>query len=262
MFGGLFGLDYRQRVFLQVSQLSPTILTLIFLYLTHDALVTTLSIQLLTFVLSPIIYIKYLSKEREIKTYFFNELVNKSDQIRVGLSGFLGAFVLPFTMYLFIYEFRYESLLSMKIPIVENSPIYIFFLCFFLAIINPILEEIYWRLFLFKTFKDTDTNRNMINTFYVLYQFFVLYYITQNGLSSIVMTFTYFSIGKSFERIKDKFGIISTILTHLGFSLSLMIIMFDIIYLKQHTKSDLPLVIVQEKYFPKNVPLLHEHNNH
>ena len=43
---------------------------------------------------------------------------------------------------------------------------------------NPILEELFWRLFLMKTYKDSEINRNIMTFNYILYHWIALYIMT------------------------------------------------------------------------------------
>lgn len=78
MFGGISGLSFIQKCYLELSMVFTIVLPLAMLPLTDDALITTLSYQLCCLVVVPLVYIKYLSKEKEITPYFIDEFRNKS----------------------------------------------------------------------------------------------------------------------------------------------------------------------------------------
>lgn len=78
MFGGFFGLTLSQKIYLEISMVLPIILPIIVLKIIDDALISLIAYQLLCCIIIPYGYIKYLSKEKEISPYFFNEFRDKS----------------------------------------------------------------------------------------------------------------------------------------------------------------------------------------
>ena len=252
MFEGLFGLQRNQKMYLHGALLAPAFVVWLVLFQSKDGLTALLALQLICYLLAPFIYIRYLSKEREIKIYFLNELRNRSEQVRNGFWGFVGATGILFSMYFFIYEFRYPMLMSLDIPITINAPYLITFAIFFIFV-NPVLEELFWRLFMLKTFKDNDFNKSLVIFHYALYHVVVLLYIME-WKTAFLMVFTYFSIGKSLEYIKYKYGLISAILTHFGLSLGFALIFLDVIYSQTGLKHQ-----NQSVEFPSFVPLYHNH---
>lgn len=56
-----------------------------------------------------------------------------------------------FMAYIFIYEFRTKIIYMLDIPVSYN-PIYMVLFIFCMAIINPILEEWFWRIFITKIY--------------------------------------------------------------------------------------------------------------
>jgi len=77
MLGGLFDLSLKQKSMLHFIQLSPTIISFISLAYIQDALLSIIAIQIISFIMLPIYYIKSLSKEKEIEPYFHNEFSNR-----------------------------------------------------------------------------------------------------------------------------------------------------------------------------------------
>lgn len=78
MFGGISGLSFIQKCYLELSMIFAIVFPLAMLPLTDDALITTLSYQICCLIAVPLVYIKYLSKEKEITPYFIDEFRNKS----------------------------------------------------------------------------------------------------------------------------------------------------------------------------------------
>jgi hypothetical protein len=78
MFGGFFGLNARQKIFIELCMISPILLPPICLNFLDDALLALFSYQFFCTGLLPYCYLKYLSKEKDISPYFFNELRESS----------------------------------------------------------------------------------------------------------------------------------------------------------------------------------------
>lgn len=77
MFGGLSGLSLVQKIYLECSMLSAISLPILLLNLIDDALATTLLYQAICLIAFPALYIKYLSKEKDLAPYFLSEFRNK-----------------------------------------------------------------------------------------------------------------------------------------------------------------------------------------
>lgn len=137
-----------------ISCFSPIFVTISVLHFTNDALTTLLSLQAISYLLIPYLYINYLSKEGEISPYFMNEFQNRMYQIKSGVSLFASAFGLVVVSYIILFEFRHKLLMIISIPIKYNF-IYIFLFFIFYGIINPVLEEWFWRIFVPKTYPNS-----------------------------------------------------------------------------------------------------------
>jgi hypothetical protein len=65
MLGGLYGLNLTQHTYLLLAQFLPSLIVGLGLFYLNEALTTLIIIQL-TYVIVPMLYIRILSKEREI----------------------------------------------------------------------------------------------------------------------------------------------------------------------------------------------------
>lgn len=98
------------------------------------------------YVASSLLYIKLISKEQEIAPYLINELRSIHLQCQKGLSLGLSAFLL-LTIYSIIILKLGRVVLPKHLDFGEESRTY--WPAFLLVgVVNPILEEWYWRLFL------------------------------------------------------------------------------------------------------------------
>lgn len=86
MYGGIFGLRNNQKCYLYINMLLPSLLVIYGLKTKLDGLYMIIIYQLICCLLLPNIYIKLLSKEKEIRylnkhyfrAYFINELNNRN----------------------------------------------------------------------------------------------------------------------------------------------------------------------------------------
>ena len=235
MLGGLFGLDNKQRGYMAASCIAPTLITISAIHFSKDALFTIVCLQAIGYLLVPYLYIRYLSKEGEVQAYFLNEVQDRFNQIKTGLSLFASAFGLVVFAYILLFEFRLNLLMILTIPI-KVSAIYIFAFFVLYGIVNPVLEEWFWRIFVPKTYPDSERNKWLLNLNYTFFHYVIIGYI-MDWKYAIGVTSTFYSIGQSFEFIKKKYGIITGMICHLGMSLASTIALMDILYLEHQNKA-------------------------
>lgn len=101
-----------------------------------------------------------------------------------------------------------------------------------LVFANPLLEEWFWRVFLVKTLENSSKIRDWINLHYGIYHFYIIFHLI--GLkSAFIFTMTYLSFGRSMQFMKEKYGYLSCVFTHLGISLGILFVFFDVLYLQK-----------------------------
>lgn len=250
MFGGLFGLSIRQKVYLHLSLASPSIVALVTMFTMHSWL-NTLAIYLaVSTLILPFIYIRFLSKERETKAYLINEFRQRGKQVDVGLKCLLGAFVIVFLMYFFIYEFRHAFLEKLQLPIRYNYP-YLIGIGLLMAIAVPIAEEWFWRTFAIKSFPESDTNKKLIAGYYAFYHW-VMFMFMMDWKAATLLVGTFYSMAVTMDYVRNKYGLITAWLLHIGINTSLTLVFLDVVVgrmemMKSH--SDIP------KYLKINKPL-------
>lgn len=137
--------------------------------------------------------------------------------------------------YMIFYEFSYVTILLAHIPVTYN-PIYFILLLISLVFLNPVLEEWFWRIFLNKTLENSDKMLDFVNLHYGIYHSYIIYYVI--GFKSAVMfTLTYLSFGRSMQFMKEKYGYISCLFTHIGLSLGMVLCFCDAIYNQEQFSS-------------------------
>lgn len=225
---GVFGLDTKQKLCMYGIVAAPLIVTPLALLITNDALFTMFILQVVCYLGLPYWYIKRISKEGEVSIYFINEFHDRLAQIKYGITFAIVSFSIMVAYYVFLYEFKHNMLAMLKIPVVFNA-LYLFIFCIFLAVVNPIMEEWFWRLFLEKTLGQKKSL--FIQISYALFHYAILTLVMDWKLAILFST-TFYSIARAFSHIKETKGIISCVIGHIGLSIACTIAFLDVLYIE------------------------------
>lgn len=212
------------------AQAAPMVVMLSTLFYFENIALAFFNLNLIAYILIPYIYIRFLSKEKEIKPYFMNEFRDRHKQVKTGLSLAASAFGLLMFSYIFLYEFRHNMLRMIHVPIPRQG-IELLFLFLTMQVINPILEEWFWRIFLPKTQSQHTLKPWIINSNYTLFHFVILWFCLK-WKYAIGLATTFFQIGRSFDYIRDKYGIVTGILTHIGLSFASFFVICDLLLIE------------------------------
>eukprot|EP01017_Pseudomicrothorax_dubius_P037781 TRINITY_DN5584_c0_g1_i5.p1 TRINITY_DN5584_c0_g1~~TRINITY_DN5584_c0_g1_i5.p1 ORF type:complete len:205 (-),score=28.15 TRINITY_DN5584_c0_g1_i5:174-788(-) len=121
---------------------------------------------------------------------------------------------------------------NMRLPVRSNY-LYLGAMTIEFVFINPILEQIYWNVFLVGLCepgkKITLRTVAKITTFFGLYHFFTISYIIGIRLA-IPATIGISFAGLCFLFIRCHFGLLASILTHLGADLGIVLVIFDLVF--------------------------------
>jgi len=153
----------------------------------------------------------------------------KSDEIKkYGLIFLVIPIIGILTSYLIFKCFFLKGFITeMRLPNFSNS-FYILLLCIDFIIVNPVVEELFWRIFCNLIIEDSTMKGKVISAFhFALYHWFVVYYISQSGLISTILAFSIFILGHFFTEIKKRYGILACIIVHIGVDLSAGIALWD-----------------------------------
>jgi membrane protease YdiL (CAAX protease family) len=121
----------------------PTLITLLF-----PSLLTILLLTQLFYVVVIVVYVQFLSLEKSYYPYYSSELTNTAKQLRKGKELGISAFLL-ITIYGIIILKIGKIALPHLINLGTTADTYIWAIVL-LALLNPLLEELFWRLFLLK----------------------------------------------------------------------------------------------------------------
>ena len=131
-------------------------------------------------------------------------------------------------VYAGVIEFKSSWISQLNLPL-KFELFYLLSLGFLFGIINPVVEEIYWRIFLVKIYPDDLKHRLLINTFYASYHFFVVEYIFGWRLG-VLGACAVFVLGLVIDFVRRKVGLIAAILMHMGVDFAVVMVFADIIF--------------------------------
>lgn len=83
-----------------------------------------------------------------------------------------------------------------------------------------------------KTYSETENYRVLINSTYTLFHLVILFKIFNDWEFAIGFSMYFYSIGRAFEHIRSKFGLITCLLAHYGMTFAssiAILIVFELI---------------------------------
>jgi membrane protease YdiL (CAAX protease family) len=203
-----------QSLFLELIQLSPILVVFTVLWPTNDALLTLFVFHALSMIGLPWLYSKVY--DVDIRTPLIPAMGNMGKQILIGtFFGTLSAVVVPMIFDFYLDTFGFIKVTTAKIPLQYN---WIYLLTFFFqfTIINPIVEEVFWRYFIGNLVGKTQYNKMILSAHFGLYHFFVVDYVMRDAMLSLVCAVVITGLGRILHEIRDRFGLVAAILAHLG----------------------------------------------
>jgi len=158
--------------------------------------------------------IREQKKFQQIKQYGFLFLV-------IPIIGIVSSYLFFKTSFLKNY------ISEMRLPNFSDST-YTLLLCIDFVLVNPVIEELFWRIFCNLIIEDSTLKGKHISALhFALYHWFVVYYISQSALIASVLAFSIFILGHFFSEIKKRYGILACIIVHIGVDLSAGIALWD-----------------------------------
>ena len=204
-----------QHLLIELLQTSPIFVVCLVLHQSHCGILTLFCFHLFSMITLPLLFCKIykVNLYHELLQHFKTKL-----KVQTLIGSILGAVIMIGMMIAFILYvelFSWEKILAARIPLQWNTSYLMMFSVVFSSI-NPIFEEFFWRLFLGSILpKDQKTKWN-ISVHYGLYHFFVVDYILKDHLIALALTVIIIILGRILHYLKDHFGLISAIITHVG----------------------------------------------
>lgn len=218
-------LSNRDDLILNNMKHLPLIIILMILYTTENGLVTIIIYDIFL-ILVPLIHNNIIRKNNT--SYILDGLFHKKiKQFMVGILGFFTFFIIPIAIYFFLcYQYN-NYFLIFKFPIYNNSFIYIIFFIL-MGFFTPLLEEYFWRVFLFKYRKLCLNEQFIIHFNFGCLYLFIFNYIL-NFCNGIIYGGLFLITAVILNELKRKFGFLTIYLCRIGMNLAFCLIFILII---------------------------------
>jgi len=211
----IFEFSKDQFLFIELTLVLTLFSAPILLWTTADGVLCLTIYIVLFIVIIPLGYMTFLFKgKRAFEYYFTGELSFKRNLLNWGVFLSLIAFGLHFLIgwVYFDYFVKYETF---DFPIeIENDLEMSLFLMVFLTF-YPVCEELYWRVFIAKTFPRTEFYYILNSLHYGLLHIFVLLQITGVGVS-LMMGVYFFGVGCLFIYLKRLIKFVNVVMIHVS----------------------------------------------
>jgi len=219
-------LSFKEWILFELIQLSPVFVVFSLLYTTHDFLLTLVTFHLLLIYL-PMLFLKKKKLETAFQT-MMKEHKKISEVKKYGLLFLIIPAIGIISTYLIVKCFFLKNLIpNMRLPSFED-PVYVLLLCIDFILVNPVVEELFWRIFCHLFVSDSSWKGKLtIALHFALYHWFVIFFITNNALISTVVAFSIILLGHLLTEIKQRYGILAAIVMHVGVDLSAAIVLWD-----------------------------------
>ena len=226
----LFSFTKDQFLFIEMTLILTLFSTPIILWCTEDALLTLIIYIILFQIMIPLGYMILLFKgKRAFEYYFTGELSFKKNLMSWGVLYGIIAFGLHFLLSWIYFEYfmNYESL---QFPIDFSYSLSLSLFVMIFLTFYPIFEEVYWRIFIAKTFPRTDFYYILNALHYGLLHIFVLMQLTGVGFSLIAGVY-FWAIGCLFLYLKRFIKIVNVILIHISMNAGIVLGLY-VFYIK------------------------------
>jgi hypothetical protein len=224
----IWQVTFKERLVLELIMLAPALVVLLVLFTTSNFLLTLIIFHVVLISL-PLMFLKKRDLRAEWKWLLFQEILRKGGRMKHSLKLIALPVVLCMTCYMgfrrFHHTFEVESL---RIPSLTES-ITTILLGLEFVILNPIIEEIFWRVFCdsFIGQGRTFLQKLDLSFHYAIFHWFVIYFICQDVLLSFIGFFFIWFLGYTLVITKQKAGLITAMLIHLGVDLSAGLAIWD-----------------------------------
>ena len=224
----IWKLSFKERITLEGIMLGPAFIVLAVLFTTSNFLLTLFVFHLFLIGI-PLMYLNRRGLKTEWKWVLFQEMMQKAARIKHSVKLVALPVILCLISYIgFRNIHKGFNIEALRVPSFSES-VTTLLLGFEFVILNPILEEIFWRVFCdsFLGQGKTFLQRLDLGFHFAVYHWFVIYFICQDALlSSVGFLFIWF-LGYVLTITKQKAGLITAMLIHMGIDLSAALVVLD-----------------------------------
>lgn len=218
----LFEFSKEQFIFMELSLILTLFACPVLLWTTENGLISLIVYMGLFQIAIPLCYMVFLFKgKRAFEYYFTGELTMRKNLLKWGALFSLFSFGVNFLIswIYFAYFLDYEST-TFPVDFANGYTISLFIVVF--ITFYPFLEEIYWRVFIAKTFPRTEFYYILNSLHYGLVHLFVLLQFTGFGVAFTAGVY-FFAIGCVLIYIKRFIRLPSVILIHIAMNLGFVL---------------------------------------
>jgi len=214
-----------QQLYLQLLQLSPIAIVSLVLWPSNDAMLTLLCFHVISMVVLPLLYCN--SYGIDINSLLSNQSRNLKKQVQVGsIMGILGLIGMVVCFQLYVGYFGEQFILGAKIPVQFNW-FYLNVFFFMFSVINPVVEELFWRILVEHETEKTELGKWTVAFYYGLYHFFVIDYVIRDAVLALILTCCVVILGRILSHMKEKYGLYATIIAHAGVDAGLCAVLYE-----------------------------------
>ena len=229
MLKGKLHLTLRERLTLELMMLTPIAVVFAVLRTTHSFILTLFGFHVFL-VAYPIIFMKKKNVHIDWISLFKQDLQKYARKFKHDINLVAVPTILIVACYVIFRRifpnYAYESI---RIPLVSDSLIAALLVVEFI-IINPIVEEVFWRFFcdMFIGRGQTVLQKLDVAFHFALYHWFVVHYIFQDPFLATAGFFGLLNLGFILSIVKQKFGLITAMIIHVGVDLAVGIVILDL----------------------------------
>jgi len=228
LFQGKLDLTIKERAILELMMLTPIAVVLAVLYTTHSFVLTLLGFHV-ALIAYPIIF----SRRKNVNIDWIGLLKQDLQKYVRKLQQDMNLLAVPCAMIVGCYlsfrivfpDYAYHTL---RMPSIHETVTAVILFVEF-VFINPVVEEIFWRFFcdLFLGRGKTILNKMDVAFHFALYHWFVVYYMTSDIYLTTVGAGALFVVGYGLTLIKQKYGLITAMIVHVGVDLAAGVVVWD-----------------------------------
>jgi membrane protease YdiL (CAAX protease family) len=221
-------LTKKERLGLEMLMLSPIPIVLAILYTTHDYLVTLIVFHV-ALIVGPLIFLKKKNIHINWKNLLKQDLSKNSRKMNNDVFLVAAPTVLLTIAYvLFRTAFPDYDYGRLRFPSIHDRTVAILLAIEFI-IINPIVEELFWRFFcdLLIGQGKTFAQKADVCFHFGLYHWFVIFFITQDPILAAAGMLAIMNLGYILTIVKQRSGLITAMIIHVGIDLAAGIVAVD-----------------------------------
>jgi len=229
LFKGTVSLTRKERLVLEVLMTSPIFIALSILYTTHS-FILTLAMFHVVLMVGAWKFLKAKNVQINWRALIQRDLQKNPRNLKTDLNIAIAPVVALMTVYVWYRrtfpDFDYKAF---RLPSLDNTLACVLLFIEF-VLINPIVEEVFWRVFcdLFTGQGKTLFNKLDVAIHFALYHWFIAYFLSQDVLLSTAGCVGVAVLGYILTLVKERAGLITTMILHLGIDLAAVVAIWDL----------------------------------